>query len=197
MPSSTSIRFVKRSRRSTFDITPISVGGRALRVGLIAVDDVVGHHGPILVGDGIAHMFARSGYHCIVGKGVAKGVSKTPFVSSEGKVDDAWAPLIFAYGTLYGETLRESYVHLFVKREPKQALRFELVRRGWKEDEADSIMDAAQAAQDAAVESTTLALDSARRHLGEVDKKLMWAMAGDSKKRCRQRHGLARRRDRL
>jgi hypothetical protein len=132
-----------------------------------------------------------------VGKGVAGKTSKKVYVSTEGKVDDAWAPLLRAYGTIYGETLRESYVHLFVKREPKQALRFELIKREWKEDEADSIIEAAKAAQDAAVESTTLALDSARRHLGEVDKKLMWAMAGDSKKRCRQRHGLARRRDRL
>ena len=157
----------------------------------------MGHYGPILVGDGIAHMFSQPGYHCVVGKGVAGKTSKKVYVSTEGKVDDAWAPLLRAYGTIYGETLRESYVHLFVKREPKQALRFELIKREWKEDEADSIIEAAKAAQDAAVESTTLALDNARQHLGEADKKLAWAMAGDSKKRCRQRHGLARRRDRL
>ncbi|MCL4421693.1 MAG: hypothetical protein M1115_00750 [Actinobacteria bacterium] len=124
---------------------------------------------------------------------------KKVFVSSEGKASDEgrWAFLLRAYGEVEGATVREAYVRWLVKGEKKQALRSELIKRGWKEDEADSILDVAQAAQDAAVESTTLALDNARQRLREVDKKLAWAMASNSKRRCRQRHGLARRRDRL
>jgi hypothetical protein len=118
---------------------------------------------------------------------------KKVFVSSEGKASDEgrWAFLLRAYGEVEGTTVREAYVRWLVKDEKKQALRSELIKRGWKEDEADSILDVAQAAQDAAVESTTLALDNARQRLREVDKKLAWAMASNSKRRCRQRHGLA------
>ena len=121
------------------------------------------------------------------------------FVSTEGRILDQsrWEPLLWAYGKIYGTTMREVYVRLIIKGEKKQAIRSELIKRGWKEDEADSIIDTAKAAQEAAVESMKLALDNTRRQLEEVEKKLSWAMAGTSQKRKHQRHGLCRRRDKL
>ncbi len=119
------------------------------------------------------------------------------FVSSEAKVTDQerFGPLLFAYGEVYGATLRSAYQRLVVRDEERQQVRSSLIGAGWKEDEADSIIDAALAAHKAAIESTKLALDAAKRSLEEVEGKLAWAMAGDSAKRRRERHGLARRRD--
>jgi len=126
------------------------------------------------------------------------------FVSSEAKVADQARNGAFlrAYGEAWGQALREVYVRLIVHNEPRQQVRTSLIQphlskneRPWREDEADSIIDTALAMQQGAIESTTLALDNARRALEEVERKLDWAMRGTSPKRRRQRHGLARRRD--
>jgi len=119
------------------------------------------------------------------------------FVSSEAKVrnQERWSPLLRAYGEVFGAALRSSYVKLVVHAMKRQDVRHSLITSGWKEDEADSIIDTALASQEAAVESTKLALQQARAALRETQRKLDWAMAGNSSKRSRQRHGLARRCD--
>jgi hypothetical protein len=121
------------------------------------------------------------------------------FVSSEARVRDQerFGPLLRAYGEVFGTALRCSYMELVVHRATRQEVRSSLITSGWKEDEADSIIDTALASQEAAVESTTLALARAKADLDQVQRKLEWAMAGNSAKRLRQRHGLARRRDLL
>jgi len=121
------------------------------------------------------------------------------FVSSEARVRDKerFDPLLRAYGEVFGTALRWTYMELVVHRATRQAVRSSLITSGWREDEADSIIDTALASQEAAVESTTLALARAKADLDQVQRKLEWAMAGNSAKRLRQRHGLARRRDLL
>jgi IS605 OrfB family transposase len=121
------------------------------------------------------------------------------FVSSEARVRDKerFGPLLRAYGEVFGTALRWSYMELVVHGAKRQTVRSSLITSGWREDEADSIIDTALASQEAAVESTTLALTRAKEDLDQVQRKLEWAMAGDSPKRLRQRHGLGRRRDLL
>jgi len=121
------------------------------------------------------------------------------FVSSEARVRDQerFGPLLRAYGEAFGTALRWSYMELVVHHTKRQAVRSSLITSGWREDEADSIIDTALTSQVAAVESTTLALTRAKEDLDRVQRRLEWAMAGNSTKRLRQRHGLARRRDLL
>jgi hypothetical protein len=134
--------------------------------------------------------------------GGGKKKADRTFISPEGRlvVDQTTGKLLRAYGEVYGSTVREAYQRCFAHKTPEpwgEAVRKELVGRGWREDEADSIYDTAKAAQDSAVEATKLARETARASLVATEKKLEWAMAGSSKKRVRQRHGLARRRDLL
>lgn len=117
------------------------------------------------------------------------------FASGEAKVGDEWGPLLAAYGAAYGEALREAYMSIFARGARRQDMRRDLIGRGWKEDEADSIIDSATAAQAAAVESTKLALEGARAALVRIEEKFAWAIETDAKKRRRCRHGLSRRRD--
>jgi hypothetical protein len=123
--------------------------------------------------------------------------AKRTFVSSEARVRDEkrFGPLLRAYGEVFAAALRASYLQLVVHGTTRQQVRSALIGSGFKEDEADSIIDTALAAQEAAVESTKLALARARQDLEQVRAKLDWAMAGSSTKRRHQRHGLARRRD--
>jgi hypothetical protein len=125
------------------------------------------------------------------------GVTKRTFVSSEAKVADQeyFGPLLRAYGEVFGAAVRSTYRKLVVHQLKRQEVRSFLITSGWKEDEADSIIDTALGAQEAAVESTKLALDNAYRALEQVERKLDWAMRGTSLKRRSLRHGLARRHD--
>jgi hypothetical protein len=123
--------------------------------------------------------------------------SKGSFVSSEARARDqeCFGPLLRAHGEVFGTALRWSYMELVVHHTKRQAVRSFLITSGWKEDEADSIIDTALGTHVAAVESTRLALTRAKEDLDQVQRKLEWAMAGNSTKRRRQRHGLARRPD--
>lgn len=123
--------------------------------------------------------------------------AKTAYASCEAKVTEKERyPLLFAYGEVYAGAVLEAYRRCLVGQEPwGEKVRKELVSRGWREDEADSAYDTARAAHESAVESTKLALGTAREHLEEVGKRLAWAMAGTSNSRVRRRHGLVRRRD--
>jgi hypothetical protein len=122
-------------------------------------------------------------------------------VTTSAKVTSG-TEVLEAVAAAWSEGMREVYRRAVVGGEEwfakdGKGLRSELIRRGWSQREATSMFVAAQGAQDGAVESAKLAMETVKGHLEQVGKKLTWAMAGTSAKRKSKRHGLARRRDTL
>lgn len=129
------------------------------------------------------------------------------FVSCEARVTGA-QEVVAALAEAWSAAMREVYVRVVLHKEPwfvpskgnggqAGGVRAELIGRGWSQREAESMLEVAKGAQDAAVESAKLALEKARDQLGRCEGQLAWAMAGRSERRMKRRHGLARRRDRL